>query len=616
MARILRASLLLIVFWCLSLPASAIDKAPAPLPAEMDVRVSIRSFDQLIERLGNAVSIAGADTDYAMFGDMLPMLVDSQSPLPPDGWNREGGVEVLVNTRTGDFVCILSADSFDGFLVALEEAGVDKELDEESKFYKVNLPNIGHHMVGDGGNGRVIIAAEAGLVQQAKDWTSDFWGSGEVTVDFRLPADWSDEMFEDALAFIKELPESLKNDDSEMVSDIKAFGLNHEVIRGLSLALAKRMPALLDGIGKVTGFSFDLRLHDGFLGLDTRLHYAEPHVFSTMAKAANARDNLDLTASRFVKPSAYSFAVSAPVEEILPGADEILHTLFDAIGVEAFPEMREDLITLWDEFQACRPGQAVMARHFRDGDDVGITWNKADDAEKLLGVYIKGVEVVNRMLAKAIVSPDLKCKLEYQAGKTGTDVKFYSIAFIPDNPEEFSRTIAMLSGNGASAHTDVERLFSMRLLCGVKDGMVVVVTGNVSGDDYQDTVTAMDNDSKDGAFIDLPEADKAVSALANRQNMVSLVRMDDLFVILARKVLQAFVPASDKGASERALDRLLEAADLTQSGGIAGIAFGAAGDLPSFDVAIPLAAINSYIRNYESISRLLQENNDNGNKGE
>lgn len=609
MPRLVLAALLFIM----ANPAAAAEAdAFGSLPENIAAHIVIGDLDQAVAQLDDFVAAITEGSANSVPSGVTSMLVGMYLPLPPESWHKDEAVHILIPSTpfstTQNTVAIIRVDSFDSFIEAMEEEGVDaieEDADDHpwDRVVTLDLRNLGVIVAMEPAEGLVAIAANADAFAEVLGSPESLWLPPAYTGDADLAAVVSLLSPLGEPLSLNRLQNELERAGGDFPARMGAIGLNPEIGNGFIKLMEKYLPLWDPEIAALRGLQFDLFFNGDELLLTT---YAVADAGSWLGKLAAATEKSGNFTSPLAEKAplgALSLAANADISDLMPDLNAGFRKFTVDFGEMLFPRHREALPAFFDVFTANAVDGNVVVNQAVGNRLYNISYVPVKDGDAAVGAVTKLAEGLEGMLEYGIANPDYRLSIVSDTGEIdGFAYRSFTARFA--NPD-------LVAGLIAAAGVDDNPFAVLQdfvLYQGVRNGVLTTVSGQ--GALPVDFAAAMRNlDTTEKPLLTTENAEAVVKLLENRQLSMALFDADQVYVLMMRALLDNLGGRYLSGRENLYLRALEEAAPgMIASEGFYGIGIGASEGRLGATLAVPAPAVNAAFRNYDKYNmKLLEE---------
>ena len=549
--------LLVLSALCLALVLAIFPASPAGeagsrhLPGRAAVRVSVRSFSDLVEKLDEFVPAVAAGTSNPIGPGFVAAMINFSLPIPKSAFLEEEEVQLLFESfpPKGDNACVLfRVSSFDDFLFGMQSHIIGNSLEKEGE--DAASFTLASGMGGSAsvyakylGDGRVALAEEPAAIE--KTLGLDRGGP------FLPPAHEFDSLLSvvvspERLGWTRMIPygrfERLGEKEISTLTEVFRIYLQsvlppdvfrEGLMEQLLSAYMKKLLPLLSDLIRVKSLRLDLKFDQQRLNLALGLEPAaggilEP-VAASLAKHGAASNPL---ASRIGNDAMY-MTVSAPPEDIFPDFRSVYVGLAQDVVGENFPDLKDRLGKCYAAFAETLAKGRVGAGYYdasagTGNELLGFSLLSADGYDAYLKAMTESADLGNTVMGRIFQPKYQGVKLLAAERGDGSG-----------SPQlELTATLDTESGlPGLLANSDPEladlirkALKDMSLGIGKADGAMLEVSRGAPGSDaYAKALKLASGGKGERSFLASADAREALADLRYAQVMFGLADSELLF---------------------------------------------------------------------------------------
>lgn len=572
--------------------ARAADDAPI-----VDVAFTVKSPFQAVEKLDALVSTITENTRNAVPQGFLAMMAGMYSPFPPEAWNGEGEMRFVIPRDAKPFV-VITVESFDAFLDGLRKAGGDVEEEEAAgngREASVSMQGTGTLIAVEAGPGKVAVGEAAPIMRLvlAAGALPSSGADADVGVAINMAA----------LGEEIDIPRAkgrLAADRPALLGKLVEVGVTPKVADGVLSLLPTYLELAGDEVALWKTLFIDLDFLDEHAKIAVSLEAGDGSFLAEMGAGLAKLDDVSDPIAPKVGEYPLSLSIGRRPAEFIPDFNERLVARVGEFAKAVFPDLGDRPAEAFGTLAGLSSGNSVMLGYGVGGagEMCNMAYLRMDDAAKAHAASKAGAAVLGEMLA-GVFEPDTPYALRLEtetATVGGAEVAVHSLAV--KDPEALSELLDEIDAETPGMKNALRDLIDFSLVTGTVGDVLVTVSGRVDTDDYEDAVAQLE-----GVEDPILAWESTVAGIATgvpHQGALVVMDADDMFATIMEQVLQSMGEAYFSGgenlyltAFEQIKDDMITTAETVVCG------YGAVQGRPAVTVAIPHAAVNAMIRNYE-----------------
>lgn len=584
-------------------------RAAAPmreLPPAVTVHVAVRSPMDTLAAIDGYVANASRGSQHHMPAGSIEMIARLALPFPLDTWESEDPAEIFFVLADGGSgpkpVTVIRVDDFDFFLESLEEKGWaidDGDEEAETPAEDGAAPSTRNVFMPDG-QALVLVRVEGrdNLVAIAED---------PAHVALALVGDWRKEPASDAdiVVTIANNPDreryepkaaaAIARRKNQAVERLTAMGVKAEVAAGIFAALEKYAPRAVAELDRLEGGVCELTVNSESLLLGLGGHFAPDALLGEMTRRLAGGVPVANPLEANIPDGVVSYSLTAPLDSILPDArDRIVALNADVYGM-FLPDLAGRVKEVSAAFFDALDGGSAMANFAGRKGRYSVMLLGSREPTAAMKAFRDGVDIFNRAWAESVTDPDHALTLvETEMDKDGAS--YVMVAPRPANPDKFREFVDTINAASRDTHLELKAAENLRLFLAVRDGVLITAIGELEAEEFLATLAAV------SAKAATPMAERAAvkklrPELSASQATIGFIDADGVFRLALEQMGRDMAAVSEPSYG-RAVEKTL--ANLQKNGSAIGVSLGAAADMLVVHFAVPAAAVNGIVRNYEN----------------
>lgn len=596
--RLLPAVFFSLTFW---LHAAA---PSDPLPPHLIAHVSVKSPLGLLEAADGYISRATVGSVNELPPGFVTMLAQFSVPIPLDSWGADENAHILFLPSGGrdlDMVIVFSAADLEELTdsLAMRNWDVDAAVEEDGyeRVVYMETPEGKEFVLVDLDDGLVAIAEEVEHVKTAlgdSGWRPTHHSDADVFVNFTF--DRGEKSAKDSVA------DAMQKGVKGMADRLAAEGVSRETADGLAAAVEKYLPLMAAEVDYLENIMCELRLDEKTMLLDFGGKFVTGGVLGEIAENLAKAETVKNRFADNVPTGATSFSIIPPVTTFLANAPErIVKFNADLYGT-IFPGLGQRIADASKAFFDSGLKGSVTVNFARDYRQFSVTLLDTEDPGMAMQSFLDTFVLMNEAWAKAITNEDYGLQLvNERVNEDGLSYMRTSPVFA--NPEKFRAMLDRVNGSNREVRLDFDMLSSLRFYFATLDGMLMMGIGEADDVEFRQ------------AFADLK--DKAAEPMLGRKSVKAMqgdLKPDQgglgyldadgafwLFATQAALGLESVMGAEDGAVVRAALEKTKD--KLQKKDAVIGMAGGAEDGWLLCRLAIPTAAANTVLLDYEAFER-------------
>lgn len=586
------------VVLCVTSVLPAAEEQPWTMPRELGAYVVIKSFNDFIDKADALIVKSTAGTSQEQPEGFLRHAVDSDVPLPLEFWKSDGEVRVYFDAAFKEAAAVISVDSYQGLIDALEKAEATTveatESGEEGVAAAIVRTPRGRLAVLDNGDGTVCVSDTIDIISSlprapaVREWSAPPASGSDIDAHLNVNV-----LLLNSRMNIFEALARMDEKRDEAIESLVSSGLNPDVVAPLFDKFRAAIDVVLKETYDVGYAAMAADIDGGGLSLIVSMEAKPGSFVARLGEHWAALDQVEPGLANKISSGAIYIQSTAAVGDIFPGAPESFLTAAMPAIAQAYPEQKDAFEEKLRAYWALIPNPLTSVRYVRGQAMQDLYLTTSPDAEKCVESILGLFEVMNDMLDVTIAKDDYKGRFVTTTLEAGGQ------SYIRIQPElenaELENTIKMgLKLLYPTVEIDEALPYILRFYIAAKGDTLFILSGSGLTDDDLPRLMAMLEDGE--SALASAGYKRALGGLSTTQAAICAIDADEAVrFFLQQSVLPQLSTLGP--IAIKAHDNTL--ANLPDTGAAIGIGVGATGKRATWQIIIPDGVVNGVIKQSE-----------------